>query len=73
MNWRSPEDELPKGQKSKSIRCIAIILVEKESWTWSGLSDVYFRADSGWFKCEDNSHKFSVLQWIYFDELGWHE
>ena len=69
MKWKLTEDELPKCEKLKSRRCIAQIYVEKGTSSWKGYVDVYFRPDQGWFRCEDNSRDFDVLNWIYLEEF----
>lgn len=69
MNWKLPENELPKTN-NKNVRCLACVLIEYGDDTcWQGYVDVYFRSDKGWARCEDKSSNFIVLKWIYLEEF----
>ena len=72
MNWKKPEEELPKTSDNKACRCLAEIYTfsEQNLNSWKGYVDVYFRPDQGWKRCETQTSDFTVIKWIYFEEVG---
>ncbi len=66
INWKDPRIELPP--LDKSYRCLAKIIRNHCSGSWSGYCDVYFTAVEGWKRCETNE-SCMIKKWVLMDEI----